>query len=282
MSKAAIREDAATGVQERLEYLPTSRGLLYTWSACPPLARSGVVICSSVFGDFTANYHRERLLGRAIASLGYYAIRFHYLGEGNSQGQRAEMTFPSLCADTRAVIDHAVSVGCSEMALLGTRVGALVAAATVSSMPRVPLALWEPVASPITFITDALRAKRMSEAARGERKEATNWEDQLAQTGVLDLLGYEVHANLVDSLRAVDLLGLLGSEPRQVFIARFRSKSEVSDPISDVLLERGFSVKSGTFGLSESWWFQSERLTESGNLIAATMDWLSGVLSERR
>ena len=274
----AARVDPATGVEERLEHVRTSRGLIYSWTARPPEPHSCVLICSSVFGDFTANYHRERLLGRALPPEGHGVVRFHYTGEGNSQGERRDMTFSSLCDDALAVWEHAVSLGFSEFAILGTRIGALVAAATVASMPSVPLALWEPVSDPLRFIADGQRAKRISRTAQGDGEEATSWREELEQNGLLDFLGYDVYPPLIDSLKDVDLLTAIGRQPRRVFVARFRGQTGGRDPISDALIERGFFVDSGTFGLAESWWFHNELVPESGDLIFATSAWLTGAL----
>jgi alpha/beta superfamily hydrolase len=279
MSVAAVRVDAATSVEERLEHVPTPRGLLYSWAARPPHTLSCVLVCSSVFGDFTANYHRERLLGRALISRGYGVVRFHYAGEGNSQGERRNMTFASLCDDARAVLKYAASLGFTQFALLGTRVGALVAAATVASMQSVPLALWDPVVDPLRFIGDAQRAKRMSQLAQDRSEQMIDWRQELERNGVLDLLGYDVYPPLVESFKDADLLGILGTQPRQVFIARFRGKAGARDPLAEALVDRGFSVQSGSYDLAESWWFQSELEPESGSLITATTAWLTSVLS---
>lgn len=279
MPEAAIHIDAATGIEERLEHVPTPRGQLYTWIARPPDSRSCVLICSSALGDFTANYHRERLLGRAVASKGLGAIRFHYAGEGNSAGNRADMSFSSLCADARAIADYGASIGFSRFAALGTRLGSLVAAETVRSMPSAPLVLWEPVFDPVRLIGDAMRAARISRTAMGEAKSLVDWKDELARNGVFDLLGYDVRSRLVDSFKGIDLMSTLGSDPRQVLVAYFQGE-RTKDPIVDTLIDRGFPVESRSFGFSESWWFQSERVPESGELIEMTTSWLTEVLSE--
>ncbi|MCA1735738.1 MAG: hypothetical protein LC739_06415 [Actinobacteria bacterium] len=146
------RVDEKTGVEESLLHVPTRRGRIYAWTALPQDARSGVVVCSSIFGDFTANYHRERLLGLALASRGFGVIRFHYIGEGNSDGERVDMTFSSLCEDTRTMLDHARSMGLTRLAVVGSRVSAPVAA---NSSPGLPLVLWEPVIQPLRFINEA-------------------------------------------------------------------------------------------------------------------------------
>jgi hypothetical protein len=281
MSNSAVRVDAVTGVEERLEHVRTSRGLLYSWTARPPEATSCVLVCSSVFGDFTSNYHRERQFGRLMAGRGQGAIRFHYAGEGNSQGERKEMTFQSLCDDAGAVLDHARSLGFSNFAVLGTRVGALVAAATASSLPSsVPLAVWEPVDDPVRFIGEAQRADRISHASQGGGEQTGNWRQELETNGVLHLLGYDIYSAMVESLEGVDLASALGEQSRPVFMARFRARPGVTDKVYEDLVQRGFPVQYGNFGLSESWWFHSENAPESGELINATVDWVSDALSE--
>jgi hypothetical protein len=282
MAEAAVRIDGATGLEIRLEHVPTPRGLIYAWMARPAGARSCVLVCSSLFGDFTANYHRERLLGLALAAQGHGVVRFHYVGEGNSEGERRDMTFASLCEDASTLLGHAATLGFSEFAVLGTRLGGLVAAATVASKPSVPLVLWEPVADPTVFLKSAQRAKRMSQAAQSGVPVAADWRQELENEGRLDLLGYDVYRPLIDTIMPVDLVATLGSEPRRVFIGRFGGKSTEMDPLAAELQKRGFEVGWGRYDFSESWWFQSELVPESGDLISATAAWLARALEESK
>ena len=276
----AVRVNESNGVEERLEHIDTPRGLVYAWTAIPPQISSCVLVCSSVLGDFVANYHRERSLGRVLAERGLGVIRFHYSGEGNSQGERRDMTFSTLCDDARAVADHARGIGFKRLGVLGTRLGSLVAAATVASLPSAPVAFWEPATDPLRFIGEAQRAKRISQVARESGGTQSDWREELEQNGVLDLVGYDVYPPLIESLADVDLLRILGSEVRRVFIARFREKGEGKDRILDSLTGLGFPVDIAYFALAESWWFHDEFASESGNLISATSDWLSAALAE--
>ena len=191
------------------------------------------------------------------------------------------MTFESLCDDARAVLDHARSLGFSNFAVMGTRIGALVAAATAAALPSsVPLAAWEPIDDPVRFIADAVRANRISRATQGGGQEAVNWRQELKTSGVLHLLGYDVYSAMVESLEGVDLLSALGSQVRPVLLARFRARPGATDKVHDDLVQRGFPVQWGNYGLSESWWFHSEHAPESGELINATVDWVSDALAE--
>ena len=270
----AVRVDSSTGTEERLEHVETARGSLYTWTARPLQAQGCVLICSSIFGDFTANYHRERNLGRALAARGVGAIRFHYSGEGNSHGERQQMTFGTLCDDAAVMIEHAQSLGFTQLAVAGTRLGGLVAAATAASIPLAPLAIWEPVTDPLRFLTEAQRAKRISQVAQEKAEELADWRQELRQKGRLDLLGYDVYEPMIDSLAGLNLVDLVGAPPRSIFLGRFGGSVPATDLLADSLRGRGFSVDTAAFGLSESWWFHNEFVSDSGNLISATCDWL--------
>jgi len=278
-TRVAARVEPSTGVEHRIEYVPTPRGRLYVYTSRPQEARACVLICSSIFGDFTANYHRERLLGQAISSKGHAVMRFHYAGEGNSHGDRHTMTLESLCDDARAVMEHGSSIGFDRFALLGTRIGAFVAATVISSMPAAPLAFWEPVVDALRFVGDAQRAKRMSQMAQAADIRTSQWRTELDKNGVLDLLGYDVYPEMVKSLEGVDLVERLGPQIRPIFIARFRGGDGERDDLAEAFIARGFPVKTGHFDLAESWWFEAQSTLDSNDLYGATTDWLSTALS---
>ncbi len=277
MSMRASRKDDGVVAVESLAPVQTPRGSLYTWTAQPAGSSSCVVICSSLFGDFTGHYHRERLLGQALAKAGHGVIRFHYAGEGNSEGDPSAMTFDSLCDDARAVIGHAESLGFKDFVLVGTRIGALVAAATVATWPSVPLVLWEPVTDPLVFFAQGYRAKRMSLVVNDRHPQATDWRQELEQNGVLDLFGYDVYPPLIQSLENVGLLAALGLEPRRMYIAGFQRGASTHAPTRAELTRRGFPVETADFDLSESWWFASEKVPRSGELISETAAWIAKV-----
>jgi hypothetical protein len=239
-----------------------------------------VLICSSILGDFAANYHRERLLGQAISSQGHGSIRFHYAGEGNSQGDRRLMSFESMCDDARAVMEYCSSLGFDRFGLLGTRIGALVSAAVIASQPSVPLAFWEPITNPLAFIADAQRAKKMSRLTQTKEERPSQTPSSASENGVIDILGYDVHPTLIRSLEGMDLVSNLGSLTRPIFIARFRSEKLEKDDLAEALVSRGFPVKTAHYGLSESWWFDRMTTLESGDLVVNTAAWLAAALAD--
>jgi hypothetical protein len=240
-----------------------------------------VLVCSSILGEFVANYHRERMLARSLASEGIGTVRFHYSGEGNSQGDREGMTFETLVDDAGVAAEFTKSLGFTRLGLVGTRMGSLIAAATAASMAAtVPLALWEPLDDPLRFITDGLRAKRISQLAQEGGGGSVPWMQELEQNGRLDLLGYDVYPSLVASFRGLDLLTALSFTQRPLFIARFRQSSSPKDRLVQELTERGFTVQTGHYGLTEAWWFDHENQGETGEVVVGTVNWLKDGLGE--
>lgn len=277
----ALRVDADSGSTIRVEHLESSRGFIYCWSAVPAEASACVVVCSGVLGDFMANYARERALGKDLASRSIGVVRFHYIGEGNSDGHRADMTFSSLVDDTRSVLHYTGGLGFSDVALVGSRIGAAVAAAVASDHPAAPLAMWEPVADPRRYLTEGYRAKRMSELAQENATEPTDWRAELAEHGVIDLLGYDVHARFVESFQEVNLTSLLAEHAGPVLIARFREAAKRRDRLAEELTARGVEVERVSFEVREPWWFDRETNPDSGELIPATTRWLADNLARR-
>lgn len=278
---SATRIDRATGIEMRIEHILTPRGFLYSVSCAPPRATSYVVMCSSICGDFLANYHRERDLALALPPLGIGVIRFHNFGEGNSAGDRSDMTLSTLCEDAAIVVEHAMSNGASDLAIVGTRLGALAAAAISSRMPQVPLVLWQPVIEPLKFITEARRAARMSDLSQGGDEGPTDWETDLIENGMLDLLGYDVHRPLIESFRGVNAIKLLGDEPRRMLLTRFKGQRGFNRELA-TLRDQGFAVTDLEVDLSEPWFFDRETKPESADLIPTTAGWLVDTMPARK
>ena len=268
---------SADGALERIEFVPGARGHLYAWLGQPAAPGPAVLICSSICADFTANYHRERLLARALLGRGIAVARFHYFGEGNSDGDARDVTLPSMIDDATAVLDHLESqVSSGPIGFVGTRLGALVAAA-IARRRGAPLALWEPLGEPLRFFDEAFRAKRMSQVVTDTGAAAT-WREELDRNGVLDLLGYRVYPELVDSLEHATP-GVADPEDPSVFVARFERR--LRPPRETPASRRPAKQDTASFVVPESWWFHDESVTDSGDLIEVTARWLEGALSER-
>jgi pimeloyl-ACP methyl ester carboxylesterase len=192
------RTDERTGVRERVGFLGRPPDQLFAALYEPPApARAAVVICPSILADLTHNYRREVALSRALAARGVAAARFHYRGTGNSHGEPSAVTFETLVDDARTAAALLGSRSRCRAAFLGTRVGALVAAAAAGDAP---LVLWEPVTDGTGYWREAFRAQRIRDLTRTGRP-GPDPERALADVGWTDLLGHRVHDALYRSLR---------------------------------------------------------------------------------
>jgi hypothetical protein len=188
------------------------------------------------------------------------------------------MTLDSLVSDAKAVLSHWSAPAFSNYAVVGTRLGSLVAAKVVSETPW-PVALWEPVIDPARFFGEAARAQRMSQLARAKEGRARGWRSELSSSGQVELLGHSVYPPLVNSLDEVGLLELLGTSPRSVFVARFGARDHSSDGLMEELSRRGFRVTYENHAVSVAWWFDPNRPGKSADLVPSTALWLRNALS---
>jgi hypothetical protein len=206
------RTDDRTGVGEGAGFLGSPPGQLFAALHEPATpARAAIVVCPSILADQVVNYRREVLLARALASLGVAAVRFHYGGTGTSQGEPAAITFETLVEDARTAAALATSIG-GRVAFLGTRVGALVAAAAGRDADA-PLVLWEPAADGAGYWREAFRAQRVRDLTRTGRP-GPDPVLALKSVGWTDLLGHRVHSALYRSLRPRTLAAELGAGRR--------------------------------------------------------------------
>jgi hypothetical protein len=202
------RVDAASGLRERAGFAGSLFVVRYLPAA--PVGHA-LVLCPPILGDQALHYRREVLLARALGARGVEVVRFHPRGSGNSHGDPLESTFETLVADARAA---AGLVQADRTAFLGTRVGALVAAA---ARPGAPLLLWDAIDG-ADFWREAFRARRIRGLVdgAGHGGPIDDAEAQLDSVGSIDVLGYRVGRPLYESLLSRTLAGELGSAERRV------------------------------------------------------------------
>src|SRR5262245_12912212 len=130
-------------IEERAGYTGRTPNLFVMVHAPRAAPATGtLVVCPPILADLGADYRRQVLLGRALAAKGISVVRFHYRGWGNSEGDSTLTTFDTLVDDAHAAASAAPP---GRLAFLGTRVGALVAAAAARRHPQARLVLCEPI-----------------------------------------------------------------------------------------------------------------------------------------
>jgi alpha/beta superfamily hydrolase len=274
-------------VAERAYYLDLPHGEVWCCLHQPAgPVRGGVLICSPLYADLLANYGREVSLARALAGQGIAAARFHYPGTGNSGGEPAASSWMTMVSAGRAVAAHLAEVMAgSPIGLVGTRVGALLAADVSSSLPGAPLVVWEPVLDPARYVRDGIRAG-LARAAREGTSDGRTTETaltELAERGSTDLIGFRVEQLTYDSLLTQTLPRALGEGARDVLFVPFALNGRVGNGVRKVGAELealGSQVTIAAAAVPETWWFYSERYLPSGSLIPDTVAWLADRLGD--
>jgi acetyl esterase/lipase len=286
------RVDPERGMREVVEFFGSDQSRLFGCSYLPAgRSRGGVIVCPSVQAEFHRNYRREVELGRHLAAQGFAVQRFHYRGTGHSDGETSDVTFETMIEDAISAAEHLrerSSVG--RLGFIGTRSGALVAAAAASQSDGSPVALWEPVTDPNRYVRDILRAGLIHELRKGVHDNRSRNEqiEELLTTGKLDVLGYTINRGLYESLVRRELDGELGSTPRPLLLVEIARRSELRREYSAAVerwASRGFDVSTHIVSsMAEPWWFVrgrsiDEEASLTRDLVQTTAAWFSRTLA---
>jgi hypothetical protein len=239
--------------------------------------RAGLVVCSPILSDFGANYQREVRLGRHLAGHGIVVQRFHPRGVGQSDGEAVDLTLDSMVDDARAaVLRLRERFPVETVGLLGTRFGALAAAAVAAELGIAPLVLWEPTTAPRRYLREGLRARSVHQLSAGSTG-GEEPEDELARRGFIDVLGIPVGGRLFHTAAERDLAALMGGRPRPVLLLQLDERDDLRDEyrtLVDRWTEGGVAVTAACCPSAETWWFVHDRLAPVGAILDATTDWL--------
>lgn len=205
---------AATPVVADPFFLDAPAGSLFAVHHRPAdrAALRGNVLCVPPFNE---EMNRSRsmitLQAAAFARLGLGTLVVDLFGTGDSQGGHGDARWSIWLDDLRAAMAWLAQQpgGCT--ALLGTRLGAILAAQLHAERggASTPLILWQPVVDGKLHFTQFLRVKMAAQLDRPDLpKETTgSMRKQLEAGEPLEVAGYEIHPELaaaIDGARLTD------------------------------------------------------------------------------
>lgn len=283
--RQASRIDATTGIREIAEFFSPDPVKVFGFTHLPASRPNAcVVVCSPLYAEFIKNYRREVLIGRRLAALGIAVQRFHYRGQGNSEGDGADTTFDTMRNDALAAAHRVVEeTGVHRLAFFGSRFGALVAAAAAARYDEAPLVLWDPILEPSQYLRDVFRAGRIRALKEGDggSGQTGGMLERLVRDDSVQVLGYTITRALYESAVGRTLENELGTSPRRALVVRL-GKDPRLDPALSELVTRWraarFAVEDRMVGRREAWWFTSggtvrmEALADASEL---TVNWLA-------
>lgn len=118
--------------------------------------REGIVLCNP-FGQEYLRAHRSlRRLAINLSALGYAVLRFDYRGTGDSAGTIDGVTADDWQEDIRLAVQELIDIAAvPKVALLGLRVGALLAAQVAANNPQISrLVMWDPIVHGQVYIDE--------------------------------------------------------------------------------------------------------------------------------
>ncbi len=238
---------------------------------------SCVVMCSSTHAELLKSYQLEVALARALAAEGIAVQRFHYRGDGNSEGDIEELTLQTMMAGAGEVRDRLVErTGNDRVAFVGVRLGGFPAAVLAGETSGARLVLWDPVLDADRFMREALRSHAIA-ALKGEGKPERTEQtlERLSRDGSIDLLGYEFTAAFYESIKGWKLAD---HPPRggKALVVPFGTTNAASLIDAWTADNVEISIHEGTEG--EAWWLDEQatrdRQSRGIALASLTAKWL--------
>ena len=252
----------------------------------------GLLVCSPMDAETLRHYRKEVLLGRALAPLGVAVLRFHYRGAGNSDCEAEDITYDSMREDAlTASAWLADRIGTSDLAFLGTRWGALTAAAAAAERPGAPIVLWEPALDTATYFRESLRWRRIRDLHRGTETSTEDMLEAMRTAGQIDVLGHPLGRALYESSAGRALREELGDDPRPVLLVQIGLGAELRSDYAKLCgawREAGLDVQSVRIADEVAWrvqvdtWRPEDLRPETRELLETTSQWLVGQLRRRR
>lgn len=255
---------------------PADAALLGVWHVPEGGAARGAVVLCPPLGKETVHAYRTMVLAaQQLCELGVAVLRFDYHGCGDSSGDElAPDAVTRWQADVRTAVEHARSTGVPDVALLGLRLGALLAATAAGSCgPLTALALWDPVVSGRRYVREQTVLYRLKVGAGTEGGGVGGNEDADAADAV-SLVGAALHPAAVTALGATSLAStVLVDAHTPVLLAARAERTE--DPVLTALAARTPVTWLEVTGHERVFDVASFEVTLPGPSTAAVTTWLA-------
>lgn len=215
-------------------YFGAAHARLFGWIHRPTghVRPTAVLLCNPLGDDIVRAHRSLRHLAEDLCSAGFPVLRFDFHGTGDSAGsERDAERVAAWRRDVGTAIDELrVRTGASEVAVVGLRLGATIAADVASRRSDVAsVVMWHPFFDGASFTTETMRTHRMHRMLEPESFAAGPKE----YAEGAEALGFFLTNETIVDLRSVNLLALTRRPARHVLVI-----GASNTPSEEPLLER--------------------------------------------
>lgn len=243
----------------------------------------GNVLCVPPFNE-EMNRCRSMmtLQAQALVALGFGTLVIDLHGTGDSAGDYRDARWQIWLEDIHAARRWLEMQAGGLSAILGVRLGAVLAAQVHAQLgePDLALVLWQPVLDGKVHLTQFLRVRMAAQLDRPDLpKETTaSMRQQLAAGQSVEVAGYEIHPELAKAIDGARLTShKLASGSHVLWLENVgKDQPEISPSSKNTLLAwetAGVTIDVGTYS-GPAFWQVHERVT-SPAVIERTSAWLS-------
>jgi pimeloyl-ACP methyl ester carboxylesterase len=264
------------GVVARPIYFPSGNHRLFGWlhtPVGPPVAAVGMVICNP-FGYEAICAHRSlRAFANSAADVGVPALRFDYLGTGDSED--IDPLTDQLAAWSRDVVAAVDELrrrtGVARVCLLGFRLGALVASLAATNCEAVNALI---AVAPVISGRRYLRELRTIQMAAGRKEDAPG----LDGARPMEVSGFAFSAATIAALTETDLTTPSLPASLEEILVVDRRESPGARAWADALNQQGKRVQYASLPGFVRMMMTAPHLTlVPQSMISETRDWLARI-----
>ena len=179
--------------------------------------------------------------GEQLVTRGETVLRFDYEGDGDSEGEVTDTNLEQCINDIQDAIDFLRRETAAEtISLFGIRLGASLALLTAARTSIAQVLVWDPVVDGDAYLRELLRHNLTTQLATyGKVSEDRETLLQKSRNGdVINLFGYELGPDLVESVLKLDLIQLSNLSCPVSLVGFTLSDKQVLSPALQALQSR--------------------------------------------
>ena len=252
------------------QFLQGSAGPLFCNYYAAENPRASLLLCPPFGDELNKSRRMLALLCRELQSAGCSVLHLDLHGCGDSAGEHSEARWSQWREDVFAAYHWLHASSGESPALLGFRLGALMALEVSELVVASRLVLWQPVLNGKQFIQQFLRLRLVAGAFSGNKETAADLRAQLDAGDVLEVAGYGLHPEFV-----VEVENLKVSESLSAPLSWFQLVPNVDKGLPAAQQKRLSNWQETadaelTTVVGEQFW-QTPEITEVPGLIDATV-----------